>query len=52
MAICGWRTRVMVDRYDIRSEDDLREAATQVGVIRDSGKDPRDKEKATTISTK
>jgi integrase len=30
MAICGWRTRAMFDRYDIKNEDDLRKAAAQV----------------------
>jgi len=29
MAICGWRTRAMFDRYDIKNEDDLRKAAAQ-----------------------
>ena len=30
MAICGWRTRAIFDRYDIKNEDDLRKAAAQV----------------------
>jgi len=41
MAICGWRTRAMFDRYDIKNEDDLRKAAAQVvisdGVVARSG---------------
>jgi len=30
MAIRGWRTRAMFDRYDVKNEDDLRNAAAQV----------------------
>jgi integrase len=37
MKICGWKTRAMFDRYDIRDEEDLRDAAAQVASVRDKG---------------
>jgi hypothetical protein len=41
MQICGWKTRSMFDRYDIKNEDDLRDAAAQIAMIRVLGGKPR-----------
>jgi hypothetical protein len=37
MKIGGWKTCAMFDRYDIRDEEDLRDAAAQVASVRDKG---------------
>jgi hypothetical protein len=41
MEICGWKTRLMFERYNIKNEDDLRDAAARVAAVRvKGGKNP------------
>jgi hypothetical protein len=52
MQLAGWKTRAVFERYNVKNEKDLQEAAATVGSAREMGRGNGAQASVTPISTK